>query len=243
MDSSSSSSCPSNLTALPEEAQQIHEVESLPKPPSSFSSPPHRPAVQSSSEKYAPLDWVGYFDEEEDVSIPESTDVFHVYKAGNEGPVVFCLHGGGYTGLSFALSANIIKEKARVVAMDLRGHGKSATDNELDLSIETMCSDVLAVLKAMYGDSPPAIVLVGHSMGGAVVVHVAAKKVLSTLHGLVVVDVVEGTAMASLMHMQKILSNRTQHFPTVEKAVYDSLLLHHNFLPSFFAVRGTLYKE
>lgn len=25
--------------------------------------------------------------------------------------------------------------------------------------------------------------------------------------------------MASLMHMQKILSNRMQHFPTVEKAV------------------------
>ncbi|KAG9145909.1 hypothetical protein Leryth_019580 [Lithospermum erythrorhizon] len=121
---------------------------------------------ESSSEKYAPLDWVGYFDEEEDVSIPESTDVFHVYKAGNEGPVVFCLHGGGYTGLSFALSANIIKEKARVVAMDLRGHGKSATDNELDLSIETMCSDVLAVLKAIYGDSPPAIVLVGHRYEG-----------------------------------------------------------------------------
>lgn len=29
----------------------------------------------------------------------------------------------------------------------------------------------------------------------------------------------QGTAMASLIHMQKILSNRMQHFPTVEKAV------------------------
>lgn len=38
--------------------------------------------------------------------------------------------------LSFALSASKIKEKARVVAMDLRGHGKSSTENELDLSIE-----------------------------------------------------------------------------------------------------------
>lgn len=213
---------PSNLTPLPEDSSeeaQIHEIESLPKPPSAFSSHPDRPAVQSSLEKYAPLDWVGYFDEEEDVCIPDSTNVFHIYKAGSEGPVVFCLHGGGYSGLSFALSANIIKQKARVVAMDLRGHGKSYTDNDLDLSIETMCSDVLAVLKAMYGDSPTAIVLVGHSMGGAVAVHVAAKKVLSTLAGLLVVDVVEGTAIASLMHMQKILANRTQHFATVEKAI------------------------
>lgn len=38
--------------------------------------------------------------------------------------------------LSFAVSASKIKEKARVVAMDLRGHGESSTDNDLDLSIE-----------------------------------------------------------------------------------------------------------
>lgn len=32
--------------------------------------------------------------------------------------------------------ASKIKEKARVVAMDLRGHGKSVSENELDLSLE-----------------------------------------------------------------------------------------------------------
>ncbi|CAL8107055.1 unnamed protein product [Prunus armeniaca] len=121
--------------------------------------------------------------------------------------------------LSFALSTSKIKEKARVVAMDLRGHGKSTTENETDLSIETMCNDVLAVVKAIYGDSPPAIVLVGHSMGGSVAVHVAAKRALSSLAGLVVVDVVEGTALASLIHMQKILSSRVHHFSSIEKAI------------------------
>ncbi|CAK9142832.1 unnamed protein product [Ilex paraguariensis] len=85
--------------------------------------------------------------------------------AGTQGPVVFCLHGGGYSGLSFALAASKIKQKARVVAMDLRGHGKSSSESELDLSIETLCGDVLAVVKTMYGDSPPAIVLVGHRFG------------------------------------------------------------------------------
>ncbi|XP_022925365.1 protein phosphatase methylesterase 1 isoform X2 [Cucurbita moschata] len=118
-----------------------------------------------------------------------------------------------------AILAGIIKEKARVVAMDFRGHGKSSSENDLDLSVETMCNDVLAVIKTMFGDSPPAIVLVGHSMGGSVAVHVAAKRALPSLAGLVVVDVVEGTAMASLIHMQKILSNRMQHFPSIEKAI------------------------
>ncbi|GAY62502.1 hypothetical protein CUMW_218290 [Citrus unshiu] len=183
-----------NMSTLAEESLEEELQSEEPKQPplpSAFASLPQRPPTQSSLEKYAPLDWVGYFDEEKDISIPDSNDVFHVYMAGTEGPVIFCLHGGGYSGLSFALAAGKIKEKARVVAMDLRGHGKSSSENDIDLSIETMCNDVLAVLKEMYGEQPPSIVLVGHSMGGSVAVHVAAKKTLRSLHGLVVVDVVE----------------------------------------------------
>ncbi|XP_011095618.1 protein phosphatase methylesterase 1 [Sesamum indicum] len=212
----------SNLTPLPEDDSRNAEAAphgATTKLPSAFSSKPDRPPIQTSSQKYAPLDWSDYFDQEDDVCIPDSESVFHIYKAGTEGPVVFCLHGGGYSGLSFALSASKIKEKARVVALDLRGHGKSSTNNDVDLSIETLCNDVLAVLKTMFGDSPPAVVIIGHSMGGAVAVHLAAKKVLPSLAGLVVVDVVEGTALASLIHMQKILSSRMQHFSTIEKAI------------------------
>ncbi|CAJ2650804.1 unnamed protein product [Trifolium pratense] len=205
----------SHMTSLPEDITD----DQPPQPASVFASVPQRPPTKSSSEKYIPLDWSVYFDKEDDVAIPDSNDVFHVYMAGTEGPVVFCLHGGGYSGLSFAVSTGIIKEKARVVAMDLRGHGKSVTDNDVDLSVETMCNDVLAVIKELYGDSPPAIILVGHSMGGSIAVHVAARRSLSNLAGLIVVDVVEGTAMASLIHMQKILSNRMQHFSSIEKAI------------------------
>ncbi|KAE8684450.1 Phosphatase methylesterase 1 isoform 2 [Hibiscus syriacus] len=207
----------SNLGSVPEDEQ--HRQDSSTPVVSAFASRPDRPPTNSSSEKYSPLDWSDYFDREEDVSIPDSDDVFHLYMAGTEGPVVFCLHGGGYSGLSFALSASKIKEKARVVTMDLRGHGKSSSENDLVLSIETMCNDVFSVLKVLYGDSPPAIVLVGHSMGGSVAVHIAAKKTLRSLAALVVVDVVEGTAMASLVHMQKILSGRMQHFSSIEKAI------------------------
>nr|KYP52669.1 Protein phosphatase methylesterase 1 [Cajanus cajan] len=208
----------SHMASLPEDTTEEH-LQQQTQPASVFASVPHLPPTKSSSEKYAPLDWSQYFDKEEDVAIPESNDVFHVYTAGTEGPVVFCLHGGGYSGLSFAVSTSKIKEKARVVAMDLRGHGKSLTENDLDLSVETLCNDVLAVIKELYSDSPPAIILVGHSMGGSIAVHVAARRSLTTLAGLVVVDVVEGTAMASLIHMQKILSNRMQHFSSIEKAI------------------------
>lgn len=217
---------PSNLSALEEERDEVEtddgrEGEDKLGGQSVFSpsSIPPRPASQSFLKKYAPLQWSDYFDKEDDVKVPGSDNIFHVYMAGSGGPVVFCLHGGGYSGLSFALSAGKIKDKARVLAMDFRGHGKSVTDDDLDLSIETLCNDVLAVLKTLYGDSPPAVILVGHSMGGSVAVHVAAKKVLPNLCGLLVIDVVEGTAMASLVHMQKILSSRMQYFSSVEKAI------------------------
>nr|CAD1824578.1 unnamed protein product [Ananas comosus var. bracteatus] len=219
----------SNLSTLREEdaAAEDEELSPLPPPPppsasaSAFSpdSIPPRPASHSSLQKYAPVGWSGYFDKEEDVTIPGSNDVFHVLYGWIRWTSCFLPPWS----LSFALSASKIKEKARVVAMDLRGHGKSSTENDSDLSIETLCNDVLAVLKTMYGDSPPAIILVGHSMGGSVAVHVAARKVIPNITGLVVVDVVEGTAMASLVHMQKILSSRMQHFPSIEKAVEWSI--------------------
>ncbi|XP_047066710.1 protein phosphatase methylesterase 1-like [Lolium rigidum] len=208
---------PAPLSTLREDGEP-DESSSSPSAVSAAAVPP-RPATHHSLHKYAPLDWSAYFDEERAVAIPDTDDVFNVYMAGSEGPVVFCLHGGGYSGLSFALAANQIKGKARVVAMDLRGHGKSTTSDDLDLSIETLTNDVIAAIQTLYGESPPAIILVGHSMGGSVAVHVAARKAFRNLHGLVVVDVVEGTAMASLIHMQKILLNRAQHFPSIEKAI------------------------
>lgn len=130
MDSSASSV----LTSLPEEgSEETHNSHNL---PSAFSAVPARPPMRASSQKYAPADWSDYFDQEDDIQIPDSDDVFHIYMAGTEGPVIFCLHGGGFSGLSFALAAIKIKEKVRIVAMDLRGHGKTSTQNDVDLSIE-----------------------------------------------------------------------------------------------------------
>ncbi|MCD9640832.1 hypothetical protein HAX54_026492 [Datura stramonium] len=92
MDSSASS----GLTSLPEEgSEETHNSHNL---PSAFSSVPARPPIRTSSQKYSPSNWSDYFDQEDDIQIPDSNDVFHVYMAGTEGPVIFCLHGGGYSG-------------------------------------------------------------------------------------------------------------------------------------------------
>lgn len=76
--------------------------------------------------------------------------VFNVYTAGTSGPVIFCLHGGGYTGLTWSLVAKNLKGSYRIVAPDLRGHGKTTTSNDADLSAPTMAEDIVELWKALF---------------------------------------------------------------------------------------------
>lgn len=75
------------------------------------------------------------------------------------------------------------------------------------------------VLHSMYEDSAPPIILIGHSMGGAICVHVANMEVISSLIGIVVIDVVEGTALEALASMQSFLRSRPSTFKSIQHAV------------------------
>lgn len=61
------------------------------------------------------------------------------------------------------------------------------------------------------------IVLIGHSMGGAIAVSASYK--IDSLVGLCVIDVVEGTALDALSSMQSILRGRPTHFKSIPHAV------------------------
>ena len=54
-------------------------------------------------------------------------------------------------------------------------------------------SDISKVVEVLYGEAPPPILMIGHSMGGAIAVHAAAANHIPSLLGLCVIDVVEGT--------------------------------------------------
>lgn len=117
--------------------------------------------------------------------------------------------------------------KCRVMAIDLRGHGSTKTEDEFNLSAEQLSKDVGDVIKAMYGDDPPPVILMGHSMGGAIAVHTAHNNFIPSLIGLVVIDVVEGTALEALSSMQSFLRGRPKTFTSLENAIewwYLSLL-------------------
>ncbi|XP_033103761.1 protein phosphatase methylesterase 1-like [Anneissia japonica] len=176
---------------------------------------------QSRKRDFTPLPWSSYFTSYQDVKI-DKENIFRVYEKGEAGPVVVLLHGGGFSGLTWAVMSSVLIQqvKCRVIAMDMRGHGETKTLDESDMSAETLASDVGKVIETVFQDKEaPPIILVGHSMGGAIAVHAANKNVVPNLRSLVVIDVVEGSALEALHSMQSFLRGRPSKFKSLQYAI------------------------
>ncbi|CAH2095765.1 unnamed protein product [Euphydryas editha] len=194
-----------------------------PKAPRSSGTSKLAPFGGGRRKDYTPVSWKNYF--EKFVDVETEGGVFRVYLSPEpdcpERPRIVTLHGGGYSGLSWALFTEEITSMihCQVVAMDIRGHGETQAKDPDDLSIETLVKDVEQVLQKLFGALPP-LLLLGHSMGGAVAVRAAHAPTLEPhVRGVAVIDVVEGTAMEALASMQSFLRSRPTHFKSIEHAI------------------------
>ena len=165
-------------------------------------------------------------------------------------PVCFLLHGCPYTALTgggvaeefarrAAENASSVAAAVDVVAMDLRGHGESrgwgARSESQDTSASTFDPDVMArdafetlreFLQLGDGGVKRRVVVVGHSMGGAVATRVATLLETSdeststmTLAGLVLIDIVEGSALRALPAMGAMADARPTAFSSLRDAM------------------------
>uniref|UniRef100_A0A6Q2X311 Protein phosphatase methylesterase 1 n=1 Tax=Esox lucius TaxID=8010 RepID=A0A6Q2X311_ESOLU len=154
---------------------------------------------------FSPLSWSQYYETMEDVEVENDNgkDIsFTAYPkgfSGQHGPVLLLLHGGGHSALSWAVFTAVIYSRIHLFLMITQDIGK--------------------VVEALYGENPPPIMMIGHSMGGAIAVHTAAANHVPSLLGLCVIDVVEGTAMDALNSMQNFLRSRPKTFKSVENAI------------------------
>ncbi|WVQ81692.1 protein phosphatase methylesterase 1 [Cryptococcus sp. DSM 104549] len=153
-------------------------------------------------------------------------------QGAGKGTYLVCHHGAGSGGLSFAPLAKEVTRRSNgelgVLSFDCRGHGKTTTSGpreaELDLSLETLLADFLSIIEEMFSDPKiaPSLLLVGHSMGAAPILDAAPKlqKRGYTVPGVIVLDVVEGTAIESLHLMKSILSQRPTSFTSVIDGIH-----------------------
>lgn len=98
-------------------------------------------------------------------------------------PVVL-VHSLAGNSSQWSAQLDHLRRTQRVVALDLRGHGRSEPPRNGDYSIEGMVGDVAAVVDSL---GLTRFVLVGHSMGGGVALAYAGRYP-GRVAGLVLVD-------------------------------------------------------
>jgi len=120
--------------------------------------------------------------------------------------------------------SNLSNGECGVLAIDARRHGKTtATESDEDLSIDVLANDLYHLLRTLFpvASNAPTFLLLGHSMGGSVIVRVCPMLLQDKYRvtGVAVLDVVEGTAIEALPHMHDLLNSRPARFDSLEDAI------------------------
>ena len=196
----------------------------IPKPIDNF-KPPLPPSGENPLlKKYEPLDWHKAFP----ITYNICDNTIPIYIHGEQGPNIICLHGAGHSGLSFAPLA-LINKDYRIISFDFRGHGFNTQSPYNDFSEKTLINDTMQVLNHIHEKYPEEnLILLGHSMGGSIATKTCCeilkeeekyKELYKKMQGLIVIDVVEGTAMDALPFMENIVNNRPNKFNSIQKGI------------------------
>ncbi|EMR11422.1 hypothetical protein PNEG_00445 [Pneumocystis murina B123] len=177
--------------------------------------------------------WSGYFEKSLKIgpfqvylTVPKLSET----KEGTGMSFFIMHHGAGSCGLSFACLAKEITKITNgacgVLSFDVRGHGISdevLQNGLLDLRLEELSKDFVKMVELVcqnFGwDDISEIVLVGHSIGGAVLTHVAKNQLLPNILGCAVLDIVEGSAINSFSTMMYHLLKRPKFFSSIREGI------------------------
>ena len=116
--------------------------------------------------------------------VPSADGVEIAYEAHGAGkPALVFVHGWSCDRTYWKGQLEPLGRRLRVVAIDLAGHGESGTDRRA-WTIAAFGADVVAVVEKLALER---VILVGHSMGGDVIVE-AARRLRGRVAGLVWID-------------------------------------------------------
>ena len=95
--------------------------------------------------------------------------LFYTDDGGGDPPLLL-VHGWTCDSCDWSAQIDELAERHRVIAVDLRGHGRSSAGDGYELS--TLAADLAALLELL--ETGP-VVAIGHSLGGAVVTVLAVE--------------------------------------------------------------------
>lgn len=96
----------------------------------------------------------------------------HFTQYGSGPKTVVFVHGWTCDETSWSAQVPVFEKQYRVVTIDLPGHGKSEFPKDKSLSLDVFARSIEAVREEVKAEK---IVLVGHSMGAAVIAQYAVK--------------------------------------------------------------------
>jgi pimeloyl-ACP methyl ester carboxylesterase len=124
----------------------------------------------------------------------------HGFDWGGTGSPVLLLHGGGLTAHTWDFVCLGLRDAARLVALDLRGHGDSGWSD--DYRIDTMAADVVATADHLGFDR---VRLVGMSLGGVIAAHIAESR-SDRVQRVALIDVAPGVDFDSTRRVRAFMA-------------------------------------
>lgn len=124
--------------------------------------------------------------------------IHHVVSGAGTPPLVF-IHGFSCDYTDWKPQVDAFAGRHKTVAVDLRGHGKSAAKG-YECSIEALASDVAVLMRHL--DLGPSV-LIGHSMGCRIAIEVGMQVPTRTA-GLILVDGSQFSAATEALVRQRI---------------------------------------
>lgn len=163
--------------------------------------------------------------------------------SSSSAPIFICHHGAGSSSMTFCRLAQSLanefgkqNEYPGLFTYDIRGHGDSSTSMPPDYSLSSVTNDFKFIVDEFHVRNAPksSIYLLGHSLGGSVLTNYLAANPDNAykLKGLIVLDIVEETAIKALSAMPQFIRKRPTSFNSYQEAIdwhiKDSHLLHND---------------
>lgn len=165
-----------------------------------------------------------YHDEAQHVTF----QVYYSPPSANDIPIFICHHGAGSSSMTYCKLAQNLRSHYTngtpgVLLFDMRGHGNSTVGDTNDFSLSTLTQDFKFVLDQFHKTHQirASLYLVGHSLGGAVLTNYLEtnKEFPYDIKGLVMLDIVEETAVSSLNSMPAFIDRLPKSFLTYQSAI------------------------